>query len=215
MSSILLSKVTGFRSSVIHMNRLTKSSQQILKQFKSSLATTTTEPLTNDSNASIPKEGIAEFVSAIDDTEELDFTSDKTKLGTPSPWSVFDSFGENIPEINAAEELLLSPDSVKIRTLEEEEAGLKSSTNESDILGAYDNLLKQRSSVHFGYPYNLAFDHEELYDFMKYSINNLGDPFVTSNYGVHSRQFECAVIDFFANLWQIPKDENWGYVTTW
>jgi histidine decarboxylase len=49
---------------------------------------------------------------------------------------------------------------------------------------------------------------------MKYSINNLGDPFVTSNYGVHSRQFECAVIDFFARLWKIPADNYWGYVTT-
>ena len=50
---------------------------------------------------------------------------------------------------------------------------------------------------------------------MKYSINNLGDPFVTSNYGVHSRQFEQSVIDFFAKLWKIPnKKDYWGYVTT-
>jgi hypothetical protein len=46
------------------------------------------------------------------------------------------------------------------------------------------------------------------------SINNLGDPFVPSNYGVHSRQFEVAVIDFFANLWKIDKSDYWGYVTT-
>jgi histidine decarboxylase len=31
---------------------------------------------------------------------------------------------------------------------------------------------------------------------------------------VHSRQFECSVIDFFANLWKIPENEYWGYVTT-
>jgi len=49
---------------------------------------------------------------------------------------------------------------------------------------------------------------------MKYSINNLGDPYITSNYGVHSRQFECSVIDFFAKLWKIPEDDYWGYVTT-
>lgn len=46
------------------------------------------------------------------------------------------------------------------------------------------------------------------------SINNLGDPFVPSNYGVHSRQFEVSVIDFFANLWKIDKSDYWGYVTT-
>jgi len=37
---------------------------------------------------------------------------------------------------------------------------------------------------------------------------------VQSNYGVHSRMFEVAVIDFFAKLYKIPKDEYWGYVTT-
>ena len=82
----------------------------------------------------------------------------------------------------------------------------------TEILQAYDMYLQQRSEVHFGYPYNLQYNHEELYGFMKYSINNLGDPFITSNYGVHSRQFECAVIDFFARLWNI--DDYWGYVTT-
>ena len=55
---------------------------------------------------------------------------------------------------------------------------------------------------------------KELYEFMKYSINNLGDPYITSNYGVHSRQFECSVIDFFADLWKMEKDSYWGYVTT-
>ena len=74
-------------------------------------------------------------------------------------------------------------------------------SGETDILNAYDSLLKRRSSVHFGYPYNLMYNHEELHEFMKYSINNLGDPFIPSNYGVHSRQFECSVIDFFAKLW--------------
>ncbi|KAL3911255.1 MAG: hypothetical protein SGARI_001735, partial [Bacillariaceae sp.] len=85
---------------------------------------------------------------------------------------------------------------------------------ESDILQAYDKFLQQRSSAHMGYPYNLMYDHSELYDFMRYSINNLGDPYVASNYGVHSRQFECAVIDFFARLWKMDPDSYWGYVTT-
>lgn len=41
----------------------------------------------------------------------------------------------------------------------------------------------------------------------RYSINNLGDPFVESNYGVHSRTFEVDVLNFFADLWRIPRDE--------
>ena len=79
---------------------------------------------------------------------------------------------------------------------------------ETDILQAYDKYLQQRSSVHFGYPYNLMYDHQELFNFMKYSINNLGDPYVVSNYSVHSRQFECAVIDFFADLWKADEDSR-------
>jgi len=86
--------------------------------------------------------------------------------------------------------------------------------SETEILDAYDHLMQRQSSIHFGYPYNLMYNHEEIYPFMRYSINNLGDPFVPSNYGVHSRQFECAVIDFFSHLFKAEPDELWGYVTT-
>jgi hypothetical protein len=40
------------------------------------------------------------------------------------------------------------------------------------------------------YPYNLDFDFGALEGLTKFSINNLGDPFIESNYGVHSREFE-------------------------
>jgi len=40
------------------------------------------------------------------------------------------------------------------------------------------------------YPYNLDFDFGALEGLNKFSINNLGDPFIESNYGVHSREFE-------------------------
>eukprot|EP00521_Asterionellopsis_glacialis_P008161 CAMPEP_0195291462 /NCGR_PEP_ID=MMETSP0707-20130614/7809_1 /TAXON_ID=33640 /ORGANISM="Asterionellopsis glacialis, Strain CCMP134" /LENGTH=511 /DNA_ID=CAMNT_0040351779 /DNA_START=295 /DNA_END=1830 /DNA_ORIENTATION=+ len=143
-----------------------------------------------------------------------DFTSNKEKSGTPSPWAVFDAWGAGdgiVEPLPAEDEAKLSPESVRIPMNDEERSSLP---DESDILSAYDHLLQRKSSVHFGYPYNLMYNHEELYEFMKYSINNLGDPFVTSNYGVHSRQFECSVIDFFADLWKMEKDSYWGYVTT-
>jgi len=180
-------------------------------------------------SSSIPCEGVTEIISEKSTRDSvnhlnsdldpeldrtLDYTSDKTKSGTPSPWAVFDAWGAGAginPNIDPVDEAKLSKQSVAIPTSEEERA---TATDETEILSAYDNLLKQRSSVHFGYPYNLMYNHEELYQFMKYSINNLGDPFITSNYGVHSRQFECSVIDFFAHLWHIPKDNYWGYVTT-
>jgi histidine decarboxylase len=64
-----------------------------------------------------------------------------------------------------------------------------------------------------GYPYNLEFDFSELAEFQRFSVNNLGDPFIESNYGVHSRQFEVAVLDWFARLWDIQQDSYWGYIT--
>jgi len=73
--------------------------------------------------------------------------------------------------------------------------------------------LKERTKHHLGYPYNLSFQSNNLVPFLQYSINNLGDPFVASNYGVHSRDFEIAVLDFFAKLYDIPLDQYWGYVT--
>eukprot|EP01082_Thalassiosira_pseudonana_P008426 g7394.t1 g7394 contig24:518645-520272(+) len=143
-----------------------------------------------------------------------DYTSNTSKAGTPSPWAVFDAWGAGdgiVDPLSIEEEGLLSPEMVRIPTEEGDRTGLP---EESDILASYDKLLKRKSSVHFGYPYNLMYNHEELYEFMKYSINNLGDPFITSNYGVHSRQFECSVIDFFAKLWKAEPDSYWGYVTT-
>ena len=63
------------------------------------------------------------------------------------------------------------------------------------------------------YPYNLDFDFGPLEGLLKYSINNLGDPFIESNYGVHSREFEIGVLQWFARLWEISDEDCWGYIT--
>ena len=141
------------------------------------------------------------------------FSGSKQKSGSPSPWAVFDAWGagaDNVIPVSPDEEGKLKPEAVRIR-IDENEPPVP---DESDILAAYDQLLQSKSSSHFGYPYNLMFDYTELMAFLKYSINNLGDPFVPSNYGVHSRQFEVAVIDFFAKLWKMEDNKYWGYVTT-
>jgi histidine decarboxylase len=64
-----------------------------------------------------------------------------------------------------------------------------------------------------GYPYNLDFDYGPLEKLQKFCINNLGDPFIESNYGVHSREFEIGVLQWFARLWEIEVKDMWGYVT--
>ena len=138
----------------------------------------------------------------------------------------------------------LSPEALRIPTLAQQPQSQPHSTsNMSDILSSYDQVLRERTSCHFGYPYNLQFaqyQQELLYPFTQYLINNLGDPYQASNYGVHSRPFEMAVIDYLAQLWHMdttagtmmtPTDHNnnnatnsnnnnsnnsssyWGYVT--
>ena len=49
-----------------------------------------------------------------------------------------------------------------------------------------------KANLIFRYPYNLDFEYGALEGLQKFSINNLGDPFIESNYGVHSREFEVS-----------------------
>ncbi|CAK9187362.1 unnamed protein product [Ilex paraguariensis] len=83
----------------------------------------------------------------------------------------------------------------------------------ASVLARYRKTLVERTNHHLGYPYNLDFDYGDLAQLQHFSINNLGDPFIQSNYGVHSRQFEVGVLDWFARLWEIEKNEYWGYIT--
>jgi histidine decarboxylase len=83
----------------------------------------------------------------------------------------------------------------------------------SKIIEDYAKHLEERTSHHLGYPYNLDFDFSELQAIQGFSINNLGDPFVESNYGVHSRKFEIGVLEWFARVWEINPQDMWGYVT--
>ncbi|KAI4299047.1 hypothetical protein L6164_032543 [Bauhinia variegata] len=54
------------------------------------------------------------------------------------------------------------------------------------------------------------FDYGAFAHLQHFSIKNLGDPFTESNYGVHSGQFEVGVL---ARLWELEKNEYWGYIT--
>lgn len=91
---------------------------------------------------------------------------------------------------------------------------LRSGSEVEEMLEQYELYLKDRTYHHLGYPYNLEFNGAALEPFLQFSINNLGDPFVESNYGVHSRKFELEVLDFFAAIWKIPRKDFWGYTTT-
>ena len=80
-------------------------------------------------------------------------------------------------------------------------------------------LKKLLSKLHIstqnflGYPVSKDFDIDEVLPFFQYPINNLGDPFVDSTYGVNSNELEREVVSYFASLFNAPEDNWWGYVT--
>jgi histidine decarboxylase len=73
--------------------------------------------------------------------------------------------------------------------------------------------IKAKTDSFLGYPISKDFNIEALMEFLKYPMNNVGDPFVQSTYGVDSREQEKEVVTFFAELFRAPKDNWWGYVT--
>ncbi|MCK5781677.1 MAG: histidine decarboxylase [Flavobacteriales bacterium] len=73
--------------------------------------------------------------------------------------------------------------------------------------------IKKHSENFLGYPVSKDFNYEDLNRFLKFPINNLGDPFMPSTWKVDSREIEREVIEFMAELMRAPKDNWWGYVT--
>ncbi|QSH42250.1 histidine decarboxylase [Lentisphaerota bacterium ZTH] len=87
-----------------------------------------------------------------------------------------------------------------------------SETNKKRLERTLENASKLVEKS-IGYPCNFDYDYSELLPFLSYSFNNLGDPFNTSNYSLNSMEYERDVIDFFADLTEMPLEERWGYVT--
>ncbi|WP_166385927.1 histidine decarboxylase [Polaribacter sp. 11A2H] len=73
--------------------------------------------------------------------------------------------------------------------------------------------VKQARDTFLGYPVSKDFDFSELNEFLKYPINNLGDPFEDSTYKVHTHEMEKEVINFFASFFRANPKDYWGYVT--
>ncbi|MFI1258921.1 histidine decarboxylase [Streptomyces netropsis] len=90
------------------------------------------------------------------------------------------------------------------------------------VLAKLERYLGGQRGRLLGYQVNLSLDgHAALGRFLGYHINNIGDPFVDSNYSLHSRWLERAVLEHYARLWHAPLPEDparpgaedgWGYV---
>ncbi|XP_015083905.1 histidine decarboxylase-like [Solanum pennellii] len=83
------------------------------------------------------------------------------------------------------------------------------------ILTQYLETLSKRKKYHIGYPTNMHYEHHAtLAPLLQFHLNNFGDPFAQHPTDFHSKDFEVAVLDWFAQLWEIEKNEYWGYITS-
>lgn len=87
------------------------------------------------------------------------------------------------------------------------------STEDNKRLSALHEKLQSKTRLFLGYPVSKDFDYSPLLPFLKYPVNNLGDPFTESTYAVDTRELERDVVRFFAELFRAQQDNWWGYVT--
>ncbi len=65
-----------------------------------------------------------------------------------------------------------------------------------------------------GYPCNRDWDYSELYRFLSFNANNVGDPFQGSLYRQNTHDFEREVLAKFAEFTRADPGAYWGYVTS-
>jgi histidine decarboxylase len=75
-----------------------------------------------------------------------------------------------------------------------------------------DEKYRELAARSLGYPGNLAYDFSGVSQSFAWNLNNVGDPTVTGAYGMHAKEEELRVIDFFRELWKCPAGSR-GYVT--
>lgn len=73
-------------------------------------------------------------------------------------------------------------------------------------------VIAQASDQQIGYPATCQLDYSPLYPFLKYPINNIGDPFVSSAFRLHTHQIEREVLETFGQWLHAPSDDFWGYI---
>ena len=86
-----------------------------------------------------------------------------------------------------------------------------------DTQDRLDSLLKDFETLtgeQVGYPCNHLYDYSALWPFLRYSANNVGDPFHDSNFRANSHEIEREVVHLFADLMRLERDRAWGYVTS-
>lgn len=84
---------------------------------------------------------------------------------------------------------------------------------DKDRLDTFWHYCVENQYFNIGYPESADFDYAYLQRFMQFSINNCGDWGAKCNYLLNSFEFESEVMQYFAELFKIPFEHSWGYVT--
>ena len=87
------------------------------------------------------------------------------------------------------------------------------SQSTSQQLGALHALFLEQSAHYIGFPNSRILSFEELGAFLKFNINNIGDPY-HPNDGINTCLLEQEVIAFWAEQLHLDPEFAWGYITS-
>lgn len=79
-------------------------------------------------------------------------------------------------------------------------------------LNSLSNGILNSSAHYIGFPNSRILSNLPLADFLKYNINNIGDPFYP-NSGINTSDFEQEVISFWSSALHLDPANAWGYIT--
>jgi histidine decarboxylase len=80
-------------------------------------------------------------------------------------------------------------------------------------LGEFLAEVERLSATFVGYPCSQDYDYPELQPFLRYALNNVGDPFGESIYRENTFAFEREVVAFFQKHLRADAGGTWGYMT--
>jgi len=79
-------------------------------------------------------------------------------------------------------------------------------------LEALRSQFLERSAQYIGFPNSRLLSFTELGDFLRFNINNIGDPY-HPNAGINTCHIERDVLSFWAQQLHLDPDSFWGYIT--
>lgn len=83
----------------------------------------------------------------------------------------------------------------------------------AERLREFYSRIESLSPSLVGYPCSQDYDYPEVTPFLKFALNNIGDPFAESYFRENTYEFEREVIRFFQKHLRAAEGDTWGYMT--